>query len=117
MIISPGMGQSPSAWWCPGVTLCYDISVFHKLNYIWVSLFRSPALTVNSLKRKSWWQSRLGVRQLGVYLGLSISSLCGLGQVTVPLWASNEEGALINAYGSSHSHESSMDASDLPHHL
>lgn len=47
----------------------------------------------------------------------SINSLCGLGQVTVPLWASNEEGALVNVYGSFCSNDSSVDAFDLRHRL
>lgn len=49
--------------------------------------------------------------RLGVYLGPSNNSLCSPGQVAVPLWASNEGYELINVYGSSHSNDSSMDAS------
>ena len=57
--------------------------------------------------------------RLGVYLGPY--SPCGLGPVTVPTWASNEGGELINVYGSFHSTESlckasSVDASDLRYH-
>lgn len=44
--------------------------------------------------------------RLGVYLGPY--SPCGLGPVTVPTWASNEGGELINVYGSFHSNESNM---------
>lgn len=55
--------------------------------------------------------------RLDVYLDPSINSQCDPGQVTVPLWASDEGAELINVYSSFHSTEYCIDVSDLRHRL